>query len=109
MTTPHILENDIWQVGLLPPTGMSTAFGRIRRGGTFVDFMRPTPEGAYTKPSDCASYLLVPWSNRVNDGRFTFRGREHRLRVNAADGSAIHGIAREYPWEVAQGDRNRLV
>src|SRR5947209_7978974 len=95
-----VLENDVWQVGLLPTTGMSTAFGRVKRAGGTVDFMRPTPERSYDKASECASYLLIPWSNRVKDGRFAFRGREHRLRVNAPDGTAIHGTARDYPWQV---------
>jgi aldose 1-epimerase len=60
-------------------------------------------------PSDCASFLLVPWSNRVKGGRFTFRGREYRLDVNAMDGSAIHGVARDYPWKVSQSDVRHLV
>ena len=63
--TLHVIENDVWQVGLLPATGMSTAFGRMKRAGGVVDFLRPTPEGAYGRASDCASYLLIPWSNRV--------------------------------------------
>jgi aldose 1-epimerase len=109
MVTPHVLENDVWQVGLLPGTGMSTAFGRIRRGGSFVDLMRPTAEASYGKPSDCASFLLVPWSNRVAEGRFVFRGREHQLRRNGADGSAMHGIVREYPWDVVLAERARFV
>ena len=106
---PHVLQNETWQVGLLPPTGMSTAFGRVKRGGAFVDFMRPTPDACYERASDCASYLLIPWSNRVKDGRFTFRGKSHQLRVNAPDGSAIHGTARDYPWKVEQAGGEHLV
>jgi aldose 1-epimerase len=88
---------------------MSTAFGRVKHRGSVVDFMRPTPEVSYGKVSDCASYLLVPWSNRVQDAIFTFRGKEHRLKVNAADGSAIHGIARDHPWRVESSDATHLV
>jgi aldose 1-epimerase len=118
---PHVLENETWQVGLLPSTGMSTAFGRVkhppsgaratgpRPSGAFLDFLRPTPQAAYDKSSDCSSYLLIPWSNRIKDGRFAFRGKEHRLKVNAGDGSAIHGMARDYPWQVEHSDRQRLV
>jgi len=105
----RVLENDVWQVGLLPETGMATAFGRVKRDGSFVDFMRPTPEASYGKRSDCASFPLVPWSNRVKDGRFVFRGKEHRARVNAADGSAIHGTARDFPWDVVHADGLSLV
>lgn len=104
----HLLKNDVWQVGLLPETGMSTAFGKVNRGGAFADFMRPTPETSYGRPSDCASYLLVPWSNRIKDGRFVFRGKTYQVRINAPDGSAIHGTAREYPWTVLHADVDRL-
>src|SRR5207237_6903680 len=106
--TLHVIENEVWQVGLLPATGMSTAFGRVKRGDGVVDFLRPTPEGAYGRASDCASYLLIPWSNRVKDGLFGFRGKEHRLKVNAADGSAIHGVERDYEWRVERAVARRL-
>jgi aldose 1-epimerase len=105
---PHVLKNEVWQVGLLPESGMSTAFAQVKCGGAFVDFMRPTPENAYAHPSDCASYLLVPWSNRIKDGHFTFRGKTYPVRVNAPDGSAIHGTAREYPWTTEHADGDRL-
>src|SRR5262249_9667661 len=105
----HLLDGDVWQVGLLPATGMSTAFGRVKRQGGMVDFMRPTAEGSYGRPSDCASFLLVPWSNRVTDGKFPFRGKEYRVGVNAPDGSAIHGFGRDHPWQVESADGARLV
>jgi aldose 1-epimerase len=109
MTELYVLENDDWQVGLLPATGMSTAFGRVKRAGALLDFMRPTPVASYVHASDCASFLLIPWSNRVKDGKFTFHGQEHRVAINAPDGSAIHGFARNNPWELVFADASRLV
>jgi aldose 1-epimerase len=96
----YVLSNDAWEVGLLPETGMSTAFGRIQRGDGFIDFMRPTPVDAYAVAPDCANYLLIPWSNRIRDARFVFRGVTHQLRVNFPDGTAMHGTAKDFPWEV---------
>jgi aldose 1-epimerase len=74
-----------------------------------LDFMRPTPEASYGHASDCASFLLIPWSNRVKDGVFAFRGKEYRVAVNAPDGSAIHGFARNNPWQLVSVDAARLV
>ena len=108
MTMLHVLKSETWEVGLLPETGMSTAFGKVKRGETFIDFMRPTPEGSYGHASDCASYLLIPWSNRIKNGRFVFRGKPYQVRVNAADGSAMHGVAREHPWTVTHADATSL-
>jgi aldose 1-epimerase len=39
--------------------------------------------------------------DRVGRALLTFRGREYRLRPSAGDGTAIHGTAREFPWDVA--------
>src|SRR5882762_8970525 len=101
MSTLHILENDVWQVGFLPDTGMSTAFGRIRHAGRFLDFMRPTPEASYGKSSSCASFLLAPWSNRIAQGLLRFAAQSYQLRITSPDGTAMHGVVRNYPWQVA--------
>ena len=44
----------------------------FRRGGTPI-FREGPPE--ITDANDGGSYPLVPFSNRVRDGRFSFRGR----------------------------------
>jgi aldose 1-epimerase len=105
----HIIENDFWKIGVLPATGASVAFGRIKRGGNWLDFMRPTPESSYPNARATASYVLAPWSNRIRDGRFRFRGHEYRLRVNYPDGTAIHGTANEFPWTVETAEPSCLV
>lgn len=104
----HTLENEHWQVGILPETGASTAFGRVRHGNEWVDIMRPTDPADYGDSSACASYLLVPWSNRIRDGVFRFQEQEHRLRVNFADGTAIHGDVRDRPWTIESADVARI-
>jgi aldose 1-epimerase len=50
--------------------------------------------------NDLASYTLVPWSNRIARAAFTFAGREHRLRADWIDGTAIHGDAKARPWTI---------
>ena len=104
----HVLENDIWQVGFLPDTGCSTAFGRVRRGREWLDFLRPTPEPDRGDPLSCASYVLLPWSNRIRDARFRFRGRDYAVRRNFGDGTAIHGTARDFAWTVKVASRDRF-
>ena len=96
------LANDHWQVGLLPTTGGSVAYGRTKLNGEWHDVLRPTPEGSLTVVPDTASYPLVPWSNRIRDGKLRWAGRTYQLRVNHGDGTAIHGTASEYPWTVVE-------
>lgn len=46
---------------------------------------------------------LVPWPNRVADGRYEFAGVTHELPVNEhATGSALHGLGCWVDWEVTE-------
>lgn len=70
------------------------------------DVMRPTPAGA-SDALDTASFPLVPFCNRIPNGRFTFEGREIVLPPNLGDHPhAIHGQGWREGWTVerAEGD-----
>ncbi|MEQ8672338.1 MAG: hypothetical protein RLP44_15650 [Aggregatilineales bacterium] len=103
----QVIENDFWQIGILPQTGASTAFGRIKHNGQWVDVFRPTDPADYDNSSNCASFLLVPWSNRIRDGRFDFDGKTVQLDARA-DGNAIHGVVRDLPWTVDSVDQTHI-
>lgn len=46
---------------------------------------------------------LVPWPNRVGDGRYVFAEREFQLPLSEpANDAAIHGLARWLVWEVLE-------
>ncbi len=54
---------------------------------------------------------LIPWPNRLADGRYSFGGAEHQLALDEPEqGNAIHGLLRWRPWtELEHGtDRVRL-
>jgi aldose 1-epimerase len=106
--TLYTLTNDHWQVGLLPETGGGIAFARLRIGAAWVDFMRPTASSDYGNVRLCASFPLVPWSNRLREARFTFRGVAYQLAANSADGTAIHGVGRYHPWALDHADARRV-
>ena|SRR5665647_478076 len=98
-----VLENPHWQVGVLPGTGAWLAYGRVRTpDGAWRDLLRPTRAAALTKPLWCASYVLVPFSNRVLGGLLRFGDRTWQLRCSSGDGHAMHGTGFEYAWEVAE-------
>lgn len=96
------LENDYWQVGLVPTTGGSVAFGRVRIAGEWVDVLRPTPDDKLDDRAHTAAFPLVPWSNRLANARFAWAGRDYQLRVSFEDGTAIHGTGWEFPWHVVE-------
>ena|SRR5438270_7254880 len=62
------------------------------------------------KVLDAASFPLVPYVNRIRDGRFGFRGREVRIAPNMpADPSPLHGQGWLNPWIVRQADEQSTV
>ena len=47
--------------------------------------------------------LLMPWPNRIRDGRYTFAGQGHELAITEPDrGNAIHGLVRWAIWSVLE-------
>jgi aldose 1-epimerase len=73
---------------------------------------RDTLDG-YTVDEQCSSgrgQLLIPWPNRIQDGRYEFGGREHQLPLTEpAFGNAIHGLVRWVGWNVREREPARVV
>lgn len=45
--------------------------------------------------------LLIPWPNRIKDGKYTWRGVERELEITeAARHNAIHGLTRHASWQL---------
>ncbi len=54
--------------------------------------------------------LLVPWPNRIRDGRYDFGGRRHELPVTErATGNASHGLVRWESFRPTERDPDRVV
>ena len=53
--------------------------------------------------------VLVPWPNRLHDGRYTWDGREHVLPLDERDkGNATHGLARWQSWQAVAVEDDRV-
>jgi aldose 1-epimerase len=98
------LENDVWKLEVVPDVGASIYGLSTRLNGVWQPIMRPTtPEALSAKKSSaCSSFTLAPFSNRIRDAKFKFRGREHQLRSTTSDGGTQHGDVRNRPWRVNQ-------
>jgi aldose 1-epimerase len=86
-------------LGILPECGASiTHF----RDGDFP-LLRETPAAAIAglEGRDFAAFALVPYSNRIRNGEFTFAGEKYTLARDAEDPRhALHGTARFKTWEL---------
>jgi aldose 1-epimerase len=65
----------------------------------------------YQEHEMCSSgrgQALLPWPNRVGDGRYEWAGRVHQLALNEPERhNAIHGLARWLVWQVLEVGRSR--
>ncbi|HLJ60703.1 MAG TPA: aldose 1-epimerase family protein [bacterium] len=53
---------------------------------------------------------LLPWPNRIRDGRYRFDGEEHQLPINrVSEHSAIHGLTAWVPWCAIAHTASRVV
>ena len=54
--------------------------------------------------------VLIPWPNRLEDGRYDFDGRSHELPLNEPEHrNAIHGLVRWAAWDVGDRQADRVV
>jgi aldose 1-epimerase len=54
--------------------------------------------------------LLLPWPNRVRDGRYEFQGEARQLDISEPERAcAIHGLVRWSAWQVLEHRSERLV
>jgi len=53
---------------------------------------------------------LIPWPNRLADGRYRFDGTEYQVALTEpGKQNAIHGFLRWRPWQAIEQERSRLV
>ncbi|MFC7491220.1 MULTISPECIES: aldose 1-epimerase family protein [unclassified Knoellia] len=46
---------------------------------------------------------LIPWPNRIRDGRYAYAGVQHQLPLTEVDlGNASHGLVRWAPWRLVE-------
>jgi len=54
-------------------------------------------------PPKCSGASLLPWPNRIRDGRYSFEGVEQQLALTEPKlSNASHGLARYEEWAVAE-------
>ncbi|MGY1704273.1 aldose 1-epimerase family protein [Geodermatophilus sp. SYSU D00697] len=94
------------------PAGVELTAGRARlavdlRGGGLRALTvggRDVVDGyaAGTVPAGRRGGVLLPWPNRLREGRWTWAGRELQLDVAAPGKPAAHGLVSWQPWAVLE-------
>ena len=99
MTEAITLTRGRLSLTLLPALG--GAVGALRLGG--LDLLRPAPPSP-AHPTDCACFPLVPFANRIAQGRFEFEGIVVQLPAHPGEPHALHGDGWRAAWRCEQQD-----
>ncbi|MFK8079707.1 MAG: hypothetical protein AB8B97_05430 [Granulosicoccus sp.] len=118
-----LIESSHWRLWSDPATGVQWLAAQVRRGDVWHDVVpdcRPasnhaaaetTPEPAAgqsaTAPLPAANFHMIPYSNRIRDGRFTFNSETVQLENGQTH--SIHGALRKLPWQVIESDSGSLI
>ena len=89
-------------VELAPEAGGAVTRYWLARGPVTRDWLRPTPVGGRRAGASAraAAFPLVPYSNRIRAGRFSFRGRAVVEPLNwPPERHAIHGHGWQARWQ----------
>lgn len=61
-------------------------------------------------PDAAHGAVLIPWPNRLADGRYRFAGRDHQAALTEpTKHNAIHGLLRWRPWRAKERQPDRVV
>ncbi|MDA1092173.1 MAG: aldose 1-epimerase [Acidobacteria bacterium] len=101
-TDPLELQAGTAILHVSPAAGGSITRYASAHDGRTVEWMRPAlPDAIRTRSAgSTSSFPLVPFSNRVRDAAFRFRGRTIQLAATAPAPHALHGHGWRQPWSV---------
>jgi len=100
-----LLRSGDWEAEVRPEVG--GAIGALRHNG--ADLLRPMA-AASRDPLEAACFPLVPYCNRIRNGRFSVGGREVQLPLNfPPESHSLHGLGWQRAWHVESLDEAECV
>ena len=92
------LDSADWRLWLDPARGVQWMAAEVRRG---EDWRAVVPDCREAGSAlEAASFHMLPYSNRIRDGRFRFAGET--VQLAHPERHAMHGALRKRPWEVVR-------
>jgi len=105
----EILENGLLSLGLAPQHGGAIAW--LKWNG--IDLLRPLSainNNSIPVVRLSSGYPLIPYSNRIADGSFTWNGQAFALAKNFGDHPhSIHGFGWQRAWKLKEIDIDSVV
>lgn len=102
MNILHLRHGDFY-LGVAPQLGAALSYFYRLSEDRRDDILRPASAAALAQREVCgmASFPLLPFCNRIRDGRFDFEEQHYQLAANLAPSAhAIHGVGWQSAWTV---------
>ena len=62
-----------------------------------------------THPRYFSGELLAPWPNRIEDGKYSYRGNDYQLPINEVNrNNALHGLVFDKTWSVISNNKDQI-
>lgn len=106
------LDHENLTLELAPACGGAIASFRLHRDTETIELMRPaSPEAlASNDPLLTGCFPLVPFSNRIENGEFSYNGRQVGLSPNMPPHPhPLHGQGWRHPWTVTDQTKNSVI
>lgn len=93
-------------VAILPESGGLVLQIGLAWNGTVYDVLETEPDvGRLSRAESYHAAKLVPWPNRIRDGRYAFRGKRYQLPINEpARNNALHGLLYNRQMKVVKNE-----
>ncbi len=96
------LEQGRTRASIAPEAGGRLLQLEIHDQGRWIALLRApdSPEQALREPTRWGAFPMAPWPNRIDGGRFVWRGRLYSVPLSPGHPHALHGRACFLPWDV---------
>lgn len=86
---------------VLPSVGNNCFSYLIQKGEKKIElfWVPPDPETLKGRPSGYGIPILFPWPNRIDQGKFSFDGKDYQLDTPRPGEHASHGFVHGRPWQ----------
>ncbi|MGY2894787.1 aldose epimerase family protein [Deinococcus sp. UYEF24] len=102
---PVRLHNRFLTLDVLPSLGASVLNFAAASGRPVF---RPVNLATVQASGQCGAFLMLPYSNRIREARFSSEGKSYQLRPGD-DGNARHGDVRDRPWQAEKVSDTELI
>lgn len=101
-----VLQNEHARLGLSPQAGASLRSLVIKARRVSLELLAggEGPHDPAVVPPGTGSFLMVPWPNRIRNGRVSCDGQSYSLPITSGI-HATHGTVRRKPFDLGRSDR----